>query len=71
MLVGGDVIGGEAQVVLDVTVTADGLGEVVAFELVEDHAVRFIEDIGQHVQPAPVRHADDDLPDPGSCQRAR
>ncbi len=70
VLVGGDMIGGEAEVVFDVAVTADGFGEVVAFEFVEDHAVRFIEDVGQHVQPAAVRHADDDLADPGSSVRS-
>ena len=71
VFVGGDVVGGEAEVILDVAVAADGLGEVVAFELVENHAVRLVEDVGQHVQPAAVRHADDDLPDSGLPPAAR
>ncbi len=65
VLVGRDVFGGEAEVVLDVAVTADGLGQVVALEFVEDHAVRFVEDVGQDVEPAAVRHAHDDFADAG------
>ena len=57
-------IGREAEVILHVAVAADGLGQVVALELVEDHPVRLVEDVGQHVQPAAVRHAHDDLADP-------
>ena len=65
LLVGRDVIGREAEVILDVAVTADGLGQVVALELVEDHPVGFIEDVGQDVEPAAVRHAHDDFADSG------
>ena len=71
VLVGRDVVGREAEVILDVAVTADGLGQVVAFELVEDHSVRFIEDVGQHVEPAPVRHAHDNFADSGALPLAR
>ena len=65
MLVGRDVVGREAEVVLDVAVAADGLGQVVALELVEDHSVGLVEDVGQDVEPAAVRHAHDDFADPG------
>ena len=37
VLVGRHVIGREAKVILDVAVAADGLGQVVALEFVEDH----------------------------------
>ena len=71
VLVGGDVVGREAEVVLDVAVTADGLGQVVAFEFVEDHSVGLVEYVGQHVQPAAVRHAHDDLADARMPRLAR
>ncbi len=41
--------------------------ERAALKLVEDHAVGFAHHRGQHVQPAAVGHADDDLVD---AQRA-
>ena len=63
LLVGRDVIGREAEVILDVAVAADRLGQVVALELVEDHPVGLVEDVRQHVEPPAVRHAHDDLPD--------
>jgi len=41
---------------------------VVAFELLEQHRRRLAEDVDQHVEPAPVRHADHDFLDAvGSC----
>src|SRR5690349_20265170 len=49
------------QVVLDVA-GAVGLARVeVALELAEDLADRLADDVRQHVEPAAVRHADDDL----------
>ena len=36
----------------------------VALELGEDLRVRLADDVGQHVEPAAVRHADDDLVEP-------
>src|SRR3712207_9564416 len=50
-----------AQVVLDVAGALDGAGVDVALELAEDLGVALAEDVGQHVQPAAVRHADRDL----------
>ena len=63
-LLGRDVIGREAEVILDVAVAADGLGQVVVLELAEDHSVGLVEDVGQHVEPAAVGHAHDDLAHP-------
>ena len=63
LLVRRDVIGREAQVILDVAVAGDGLGQV-PLELVEDHPVRLVEDVRQHVEPPAVRHPHDDLPHP-------
>ena len=63
VLVGRDVVGREAEVVLDVAVAADGLG-LVPLEFAEEHAVRLVQDVGQHVEPAPVRHPQHDLADP-------
>ena len=37
----------------------------VALELAEDLAVALADDVGQHVEPAAVRHADDDLVEAG------
>ncbi len=68
VLVGCHVVGRETEVVLDVSITADGFGQVVAFEFVEDHSVRLVEDVCQHVQPTAVRHAHDNL---AHARRAR
>jgi len=46
-----------APVVLDVAVAADDIGLDVVLELVEDHVVGLVEDVGEHVQPAAVRHS--------------
>jgi hypothetical protein len=56
-------VGREAEVILDVAVPGGHLGQVL-LELAEDHAVRLVHDIGQHAQPAAVRHPHDDLADP-------
>ncbi len=51
-----------AQVVLHVARALDVGGERgPALELVQDHAIGLAHHRGQHVQAAPVRHADDDL----------
>ena len=56
-----DVLALRAQVVLHVTGTA-GLRRVhVALELGEDLRQGLADDVGQHVEAAAVRHADDDL----------
>ena len=55
-----------AQVVLDVAGALDGVGHVVALELVEDLRVGLARDVGQHVEAAAVRHADGDLVDAGA-----
>ncbi len=47
-----------AQVVLDVAGALREPRVDVALELLEDLAVALADDVGQHVQPAPVRHAD-------------
>ena len=52
-----------AQVVLHVAVAKEGLG-VDVLEFLEDLAGALAQDVGQHVQPAAVRHADDDLVQP-------
>ena len=50
-----------ALVVLHVARALDGLGVEVALELLEDLPVGLAHDVGQHVQPAAMRHAHDDL----------
>ena len=50
-----------AQVVLDVAGALDRPRVDVALELAEDLGVALADDVGQHVQPAAVRHADADL----------
>ena len=53
-----------AEVVLDVAGALDLLGlEAAALELVEDRPVGLPHHVGEHAQPAAVRHADDDLLD--------
>src|SRR6266581_6469035 len=51
-----------AQVILHVTRAFDVVGgRRAALELVEDRAVRLVHHLRQHVEPAAMRHADDDL----------
>ena len=51
-----------AEVIFDVARAFDLVGRRrAALELVEDGAVRLGHDLRQHVEPAAVRHADDDL----------
>ena len=54
-----------AQVVLHVAGALHRPRVDVALELAEDLRVRLAHDVGQHVQPAAVRHADADLLQPG------
>ena len=62
------VAGGEgalgAQVVLHVAGAVRAARVEVALELAEDLRVGLADDVGQHVQPAAVGHADDDLVQP-------
>ena len=55
-------VGRGAQVIFNVAGAFDivGLGRA-ASELVEDGAVGLRHDIGEHVQPSAMGHADDDL----------
>ena len=50
--------------VLDVTGAVRLRRVEVALELAEDLRVRLADDVGQHVEPAAVRHADDHLVEP-------
>ena len=51
-----------AEVILDVARALDLVGRGrAALELVEDDAVRLAEHLGEHVQPAAMGHAEDDL----------
>ena len=56
-----DVLALGAQVVLHVTGAVRLARVHVALELAEDLRVGLADDVGQHVQPAAVRHPDDDL----------
>jgi hypothetical protein len=58
-----DAIGAEAQVVLDVAVAVHRIGQVLVLELGEDFLIGFAQDVGQDVEPAAVRHAQDDFAD--------
>ena len=61
LAVRGGELAGHAQVVLDVAGAVRRLRVQVPLELGEDLLVRLADDVGQHVEPAAVRHADDDL----------
>ena len=52
-----------AEVVLDVAVARRLAREQAALELGEDHLVGLAQHVREHVQPAAVRHAEDDLLD--------
>ena len=53
-------------VVLHVTGALHGLGIQIPLELLEDLLVRLSDDVGQHVEPAPMRHPHHDLGHAGS-----
>ncbi len=55
-------VGRSAEMVLDVARALDVVGRGrAALELVEDDVVRLAHDLGEHVQPAAMRHAEHDL----------
>ena len=54
-----------AEVVLHVAGALHGARVDVALELAEDLAVGLADDVGEHVEPAAVRHADGDLVEAG------
>ena len=56
-----DEVVGVPLVVLDVSLVLRSLAAGRALELAQDHLVGLVEDVGQHVQAAPVGHADDHL----------
>ena len=56
-----DVVARVAEVVLDVAVAGRFAREERTLEFREDHLVRFPDDVGEDVQPPPVRHAEDHL----------
>ena len=63
----GLVVAGVALVVLHIAVALDPVGQGRTLELGEDHLVGLAHDVGEHAQPAAVRHAQDHLfdADPG------
>ena len=61
--VGRAMVVGEAEVVLHVAVAVDVGRQQRALELGEDQLVGLLEDVGEHVQPAAVRHAEHQLGD--------
>ena len=62
---GGLIVRAEAAVVLDVAVTTVAVGADVVLELVEDHRVGLLEDVGENVEAAAVGHPHHDLFGPG------
>ena len=70
-----DVLAGRAEVVLHVAGALDGVGVDVALELPEDLVVALAHDVGEHVEPAAVGHAEHHAvecrrrrPPTGSCR---
>ena len=57
-------VAGETEMVLDVAVAVARFGEIVLLELGEDLLVRFAQDVGQHIEPAAMGHAEHDLAHP-------
>ncbi len=55
------VVRAETAVVFDVAVAAVGVGADVVFELVENHRVGLVKDVGEDVEPAAMGHSHDDL----------
>ncbi len=57
-------VAGRADVVLHVARTLRHVGVELALELAEDLRVRLADDVREHVEPAAVRHAHDDVAHP-------
>ena len=57
--------GGVAEVVFDVAPADGGFRKVVRREFVEDGFQRFVEDVGEHIQPSAVGHAHFNVGDSG------
>ncbi len=53
----------KTKVIFDVAIAVLGFRQVVLFEFGENLLVRFAEDVGQHVEPTAMGHAQDYLPD--------
>ena len=62
-------VGVAAEVVLDVAVALDLLGQRRRLELAEDDLERLAEDVGEHVEAPAVGHAEDDLLHPVARRR--
>src|SRR5213075_2657526 len=56
----GPVVTAVTKMIFHIAATAVEI-RIAVFELAEDFLGAFADDIGQHVQPAPVRHAEHDL----------
>src|SRR5262245_25225641 len=54
-------IAGKTEVIFDVAVTVERVGQVVVFELGKQLLVWLAEDIGQNIEPSAVGHPHDDL----------
>ena len=52
------------EVIFHVAVSTNRVRRKIPLELIEDNVQRLVEDIGENVQPAAVRHAHDDLLNP-------
>src|SRR4051812_30156044 len=57
----GQAIVGKAEVILHISVAGDRVGQVMSVELGKDLLVRFAKNIGEHIEPAAMGHAEDDL----------
>ncbi len=58
-------VAGEAEVILDVAVAVEGIGQIVFLELGEDFLVGLAENVDEDIEPAAMSHANDHLLDPG------
>jgi hypothetical protein len=61
--VGQDPVGRGAEVILDVARAQDVVAAGRTLELAEDRGIGLAHDVGEHVEPAAMRHAEDDLVD--------
>src|SRR6185312_3201329 len=57
--IGGGHIGRETEVIFDIAVAAERIGQKVVFELGKDLLERLAKNIGKHVEAAAMGHAED------------
>ena len=49
--------------IFHIAIAVNGIGKKIVLEFRKDFVVRFAQNIGQHIEPAPMRHTHDEFLD--------